>query len=159
MKKFIRKLQIIKIDVFIYKMKQYKSFDIPNFAYTVEKKRLKSKSRYAIQVTGKMIHQSYLFDKVFLLKSINKNGPVIGDCYTHDQYRGQAIYPYVINRIAKEVIETECKEVFVIVNQDNFSSIKGIERAGFSKLASIKGTRWLWFYLNRHINYFNKRDY
>ena len=155
MKKFFQKSRIVNIDVFIYKMSVYKVFDIPKFEYVIDKKRHKNKWLYSIQDASKTVHKSYLFDSVYLLKSINKSGPVIGDCHTHKEYRGQAIYPFVINKIAKEVIETKGKEVYIVVDQNNLNSIKGIEKSGFSKLASIKAKRWLWFYLKRHILYFD----
>lgn len=155
MKKIFRKFHIINIDVFIYVMDDYLPLDVPNFKYEIVKKREKNKWFYSISEDDRIIHRSYLFDNVFLLKSINKNGPVIGNCFTDKEYRGQSIYPYVLNKIAKEVLINNTKEIFVIVNADNLSSIRGIEKAGFSILASIKAKRWLWFYLKRKIDISN----
>lgn len=154
MKKIKRKFRIIDIDVFIYRMTKYVEFNLPDFKYSIEKTEKAEKIRYHINDYDRLVHESYLYSKVFLLKSIKKRGPVIGDCVTKNDYRGQSIYPYVINKIAKETLENENEEVYVIVNKDNINSIKGIEKARFEKFASIKAKRWLWFYLRRQVKYY-----
>uniref|UniRef100_UPI00404AC496 hypothetical protein n=1 Tax=Gelidibacter sp. TaxID=2018083 RepID=UPI00404AC496 len=155
MKKIFKRLRTTNIDVLVYGMSHYIAFEKPDFKFNIEKQWIKKKCRYFIEDSGKLVHQSYLFEKVFLLKSIGKKGPVIGNCYTNAQYRGLSIYPFVINTIAKETLQTKAKEVFVIVNRNNINSIKGIEKAGFVIVASITGKRWLWFYLKKSIRYFN----
>jgi len=154
MKKLIKRFRIIDIDVLIYKMDHFMEFNVPSFKYKIEKSRIKNKWSYTIRESDKLIHVSYLYDNIFLLKLVNKNGPVIGDCYTNKQYRGQSIYPQVINKIALETLKQGIQEVFIVVNQENISSIKGIEKAGFNKFAAIKGRRWLWFYLRKQVIYF-----
>ena len=72
-------------------------------------------------------------------------------------YRGRSIYPQVINKIAFETLNKGIEDVFIVVNNNNIPSIKGIERAGFSKFAAIKGRRWLWFYLKKQIVYFENK--
>ncbi|MGJ8593524.1 MAG: hypothetical protein ACSHXF_13315 [Aquaticitalea sp.] len=153
-KKLCRRLKITSIDVFIYKMEQYVIYDKSGFKYEINKKRLKKKWQYSIKDGEIFVHQSFLFDSVFLLKAVKKNGPVIGDCFTDNNYRGQSIYPIVINRIAKDELQNGTNEVFVVVNRNNISSIKGIEKAGFVIFASIKAKRWLWFYSEKYIEYF-----
>ncbi|WP_178988983.1 hypothetical protein [Winogradskyella schleiferi] len=156
MKKLLRRFKVISIDVYIYQMLNYKPFAdaLPN--YKIEKSNLRKGRRcYFIKDSGNIVHRSYLISKVFLLKSINKIGPAIGDCSTVNSHRGQSIYPFVINKIAQDVLDNDHKSVFVIVNKDNLSSIRGIEKAGFSKIASIVAKRWLWIYFKREIIYFN----
>lgn len=151
MKSFIRKLKIVDIDVYVYHMSQYVSIEKPDFNFTIQKRNIKNKICYYIKDNDRVVHKSFLFDEIFLLKKIGKVGPAIGDCFTNKEYRGLSIYPFVLNHISKEILD-EKKEVFVIVNRDNLSSIRGIEKAGFSILASIKAKRWLWFYLKSEIN-------
>lgn len=155
MKKILRKCRVVDIDVYIYKMSDHGACDLPEFKYVILTENLKSKTRYYIKDVEVLVHESFLYPKVFLLKTLGKKGPVIGDCFTHKKYRGQAIYPYVLNYIANIVLETNEKEVYVVVNTTNSNSIKGIEKAGFSKFASIKAKRWLWFYIKRQIEYYN----
>lgn len=154
MRKLFKKFRVVNIDVFIYRMSDYVFFNTPEFKYVILTEKLNNKTRFYIQDSDVLVHESYLYSKVFLLRTIGKNGPVIGDCVTVKKYRGQSIYPYVINQIAKQVLETNKKDVFVVVNRNNSNSIKGIEKAGFGKFASIKAKRWLWFYMKRHVDYF-----
>lgn len=158
MKKLIKRFRIIHIDVFIYKMDDFIEYNAPSFKYQIEKSRKKNKWCYMIKEGNILVHASYLYDTVFLLKSLKKKGPIIGDCYTNKEYRGQSIYPQVINKIALETLIKGAEEVFIVVNQENIGSIKGIEKAGFSKFAAIKGTRWLWFYLKKQIIYFENKN-
>ena len=153
-KKILKGFRIVQIDVFIYKMDRDKECNLPKFKYVLNKERLSNKWYYYVTDDDKIVHASYLFDNVFLLRLIGKRGPVIGDCFTNKQYRGQSIYPLVINSIAKETLESGVNELFIIVDQNNISSIKGIEKAGFEKLVSIRATRWLWFYFKKQIVYF-----
>lgn len=157
MKKLIKIFRVRHIDVLIYKIDHYIEFNAPNFSYKIEKTRIKNKWCYTIKESNIFVHVSYLYDKVFLLKLLKKVGPVIGDCYTNKQYRGQSIYPQVINRIALETLNKAIEEVFIVVDHENISSIKGIEKAGFSKFAAIKGKRWLWFYLKKQVIYFENK--
>jgi RimJ/RimL family protein N-acetyltransferase len=135
-------------------MENYVDYINPEFNHNIEKTRKSNKWSYAIYENGITVHQSYLYDHIFLLNALNKTGPVIGDCFTNKLYRGQSIYPTVINRIAKEVLKDENQEVFMVVNRDNIISIKGIEKAGFVIFASLIGKRWLWFYLENKIKYY-----
>lgn len=152
MRKLLRKLRLVNIDVYVYTMSDHMVFYAPDFKYVIQKEKLKNKIRFYIRDCDILVHESYLYSKVFLLRSLGKKGYVIGDCKTNINYRGQSIYPYVINQIAKEVLNTYKEEVFVVVNKDNLNSIKGIEKAGFSKYASIYANRWLWFYTKRQVS-------
>jgi RimJ/RimL family protein N-acetyltransferase len=138
-------------------MDHFMSYNVPNFKYQIDKSRKKNKWCYVIKEGNILVHASYLYDTVFLLKLLKKKGPVIGDCYTNKHYRGQSIYPHVINKIALETLKKGVEEVFIVVNPENMGSIKGIEKAGFNKFASIKGTRWLWFYLKKQVIYFENK--
>lgn len=153
-KKILKRFRIVDIDVIVYHMAHVVVFDMPHFPYQLEKSRIKNSWRYAIRANKTQVHVSYLYDSVYLLKLLNKKGPVIGDCLTHRGYRGQSIYPYVINTIASEALKADVKEIFIVVNKDNQSSIKGIEKAGFNPFATIIGTRWLWFYFKKQITYY-----
>jgi hypothetical protein len=150
--KFLKKLKLIKIDVFIYRMIQVDMLPF-DLGFTIQKELItKDKKKYFIINNCVLVHTSCLYAKVYLLKLIKKEGPIIGDCYTHPDYRGKSIFPFVINDIAKEMfVENNKTEVFVVVNKDNLNSIKGIEKSGCKKIASIETKRWLWFYFNKNI--------
>jgi RimJ/RimL family protein N-acetyltransferase len=151
--KFLKKLKLIKIDVFVYRITIIDILQQADLGFTIQKEQItKDKKKYFITHNGISVHTSFLYSKVYLLKLIKKSGPTIGDCYTHPDYRGKSIFPFVINYIAKEIfLENKRTEVFIVVNKDNLNSIKGIEKAGFRKYASIQTKRWLWFYFDKNI--------
>ena len=155
MKSFLSKLKFRNINVFVYRIDKCKPYVKVGLSYEILREKVNSnKIRYYIFESNSIVHESYLFSKIFLLRCVKKTGPVIGDCMTNKKFRGQSIYPYVINHIVNETLSSDVKEVFVIVNKSNPSSIRGIEKAGFNKFASIKSNKWLLFYFNKKIKYF-----
>jgi len=118
----------------------------PDIGYQLQHVPLKSRTKYYITDDGKSIHQSYVFPKVHVLKLIGKSGPAIGDCVTIPEYKGKSIYPFVINSIAADLFKLDYPQVFIIVNPQNASSIRGIEKAGYHLHAKIKARRFLMFY-------------
>ncbi len=151
--KFRKKLQIIEIDVFIYRLTENDLAAFPDIGYTIQTETIsKNKIKYFIVEKGISIHNCFLFNKIYLLGLINKKGPVIGDCYTNPDYRGKSIYPFVISYIVNKMVFNEnMKEVFIIISKSNLSSIAGVEKTGFKRYASITASRWLWFYFDKNI--------
>ncbi|WP_293873662.1 hypothetical protein [Flavobacterium sp.] len=147
-RKYLKYFKIQTVDVLIYYLDKSLLFDFETQDYIVKKRKMDNKKIcFSISVDGKVIHESYLYNRTFILRLINKKGPTIGDCKTIEGYRGKAIYPFVINYIAKqEILSNNIKEVFIIVNSDNASSIKGIEKAGFKMHTRIKTKKFLLFY-------------
>jgi hypothetical protein len=141
-------LKVKKIDVLIYYMAPDFVTSFPSLDYQIDKQIIDAnKTKYSITVDSICIHKSFLFKKLNILKLIHRKGPTIGDCVTIPDYKGKSIYPFVINHIAGEVLKEE-NEVFIIVNSDNASSIRGIEKAGFKLHTKIKAKRFLLFYYN-----------
>lgn len=141
-------LKVKKIDVLIYYMTPNFITSFPSLDYQIDKQTInKNKTKYSITINTICIHKSFLFKKLNILKLIHRKGPTIGDCVTIPEYKGKSIYPFVINYIAGEVLKVE-KEVFIIVNTDNKSSIRGIEKAGFKLHSKIQAKRFLLFYFN-----------
>lgn len=152
MRKFSNLFKLKLIDVFVYRMQYPEPFLYENFPYVVDKTKVSSnRTRYSISKEDLTIHESYLYQRIFLLRLLKISNPVIGNCYTDIRYRGHSIYPYVINHIANEVIKVAKRDVYIIVNSNNLNSIKGIEKAGFKKYAEIKAKRWLVWYQRKHI--------
>ena len=151
--KFLKKLQLIKIDVLVFRMTKETMLPFPDLGWMIQNKIIsKGKKKYFIVDKGSSIHQSVLYDKVHLLKLVKKRGGAIGDCVTHPDHRGKSIYPFVIHHIANEIlVKNTNQEVFMIVNRDNQDSINGIEKAGFKKYASIQTKRWLCFYFDTNL--------
>ena len=151
MKKILRQFKILKVDILIYSLKKedYEAFSIPN--YTIEENNVNLKKRlFFIKNNDQIIHKSFLFSSLHLLHVLKKKGPAIGDCVTNSNFKGQSIYPYVINFIAHKLLFDEGKqEVFIVVNSNNTSSIKGIEKAHFKLRTSLKATKFLGIYFNK----------
>lgn len=151
--KLLKSFKLIKIDILVYRMTKQTVLPFPDLGWKIQNETIsKRKKKYFIIDKGILIHQSVLYNQVHLLKLVKKTGPVIGDCFTHTDHRGKSIYPFVIHYIANEIlVENTNKEVFMIVNRDNQGSIKGIEKAGFKKYASIQTLRWLCFYFDTNL--------
>lgn len=147
-KKIRNLFRVIDIDLWIYVMNTTNLNDFPKLNFTVESEVVSTtKKRFFIKVGTTIIHESFLYERLFVLRILRKNGPAIGDCRTIDSYKGQSIYPFVIHHIAYEEIQkNQRKEVFIAVHPSNISSIKGIEKAGFQRYAQIKAKRLLFFH-------------
>jgi hypothetical protein len=145
-------LKIKKIDVLLFCMTDDFFVQFQQLDFKIENEKVDSfKTKYFIKVSNQIIHRSFLFKKINLLRVVNKKGPAIGECSTINEYKGKSIYPFVINYIAKEVLKTN-EEVFIIVNTDNISSIRGIKKAGFKLYYRVQAKRFLWFYYNVKLN-------
>ena len=150
MKKIRKYARFTPIDVRIYSISGVVS-PLPAPVYALTRTNGKNFTRFALHDSAAFVHASHLFDSLRILRLIGAKGPAIGDCVTAEAYRGQNIYPAMINKIAAGALTTGEKEVFIIVNSDNAASIRGIEKAGFSLRAEIRATRWLLFYFNAKI--------
>ncbi|HMI08020.1 MAG TPA: hypothetical protein VK528_10770 [Flavobacterium sp.] len=151
-RKIWKYLKEVNIDILIYSMKEGDLIAPPDISFEIKTEALSyGKRRYFINDKGILVHQSFLFNCLNVLKLIGEKGPAIGDCLTVSQYKGRSIYPFVISYIATELlVGQKYPEVFIIVNSDNISSIRGIEKAGFKLHTAIKAKRFLLFYYNVH---------
>ena len=147
-KKIRKYLKLTSIDIFVYRMNESDTFVFSNPGFTLESGAITdSKKEFLIRENGLTVHRSYVFNKLHVLGLIGKSGPAIGDCVTIPQYKGKSIYPFVINHLALTILsQKQHKEMFIIVNSDNASSIRGIEKAGFSLFKKIQAKRFLLFY-------------
>lgn len=139
------------------------SIDLLLFAFPSNEKSLNQSGDWKIEFDGGtneyrihdgeiLVHRSRVFHSSRLLSNFHIKGPLItiGDCFTNELYRGQGIYPMVLRKIAMEF--SEAMPVFILVSPDNFSSIRGIEKAGFQFMARLSCFRFLFFYLNRRVS-------
>jgi RimJ/RimL family protein N-acetyltransferase len=154
MKKLIRYIRIVPIDVLVYRMTKAPAVLLGALPFEVDEIQLAGKVAYTIHDDERFVHRSFVYEKVHLLKLLGKHGPAIGNCVTSQNYRGQSIYPKMIQRIATHLLSHDTQEVFIIVNSDNTASIRGIEKAGFELYASVKAKRFLLFYFDKKINRF-----
>lgn len=71
---------------------------------------------------------------------MDKDDYEIGPCFTYPQYRGNGIYPSVLRSICNS-IGNDNTTFYMIVDETNIASIKGIEKAGFKKCGIVKVTK------------------
>ena len=74
---------------------------------------------------------------------MTKNEMYIGSCSTLVEERGKGFYPYLLARIQEDFPE---RDFCMFVNDENEALIRGVEKAGFQKTATLTKTR-LGFYL------------
>lgn len=92
---------------------------------------------------GKRIHSSYVIPKCYKFPFLRGGGYhdiEIGPCVTDANYRGQGIYPYVLSEIIRNELGEKDK-AFMIVDDGNHASIRGVLKAGFVKTSKIKKDR------------------
>lgn len=97
---------------------------------------------YAIIIDGDVAHQSWLFTDLVMLAQFgfDPRVPVIGECATSSRYRGMRLYPHTLQHIAQDVFGRGLADrLFMWVAPDNVPSIRGIERAGFTRAARLRG--------------------
>lgn len=149
---FLRKIKPYKVDLLLYGIQkgegplEYsgKKLSFPlNFESDI--------SSYVIRQKSVLIHKSKIFKSSRLLKSFGFSNPfiTIGDCLTDEAYKGQGIYPAVLSHIIKD--HSAEKAIFMLVSPDNIPSIRGIEKAGFKKIARLECLKIGPFYFNKKI--------
>ena len=92
-----------------------------------------------------IIHESYVIHKCYKFPFLGKNDIEIGPCYTHENWRGKGIYPAVLNMINEEEL-TNFDKSYMIIDSSNTASIRGVIKAGYSKVSQIKKSKFLKIY-------------
>lgn len=81
---------------------------------------------------NRIVHTSYLLGKCYKFPFMKKGDYEIGPCVTDKEFRGKGIYPSVITRIICDMQNT-ANTLYMICEENNAPSIKGITKAGFKK--------------------------
>ena len=85
---------------------------------------------------GNIAHRSYLVSRNFKFPFLKKREKELGPCFTNKDHRGKGIYPAVIEKASEDKI------VYMLVREDNLSSIRGIEKAGAVQVGYVKKNRF-----------------
>jgi len=96
---------------------------------------------YYVQKGENLVH-TYVIPACFKFPFMGKHDLEIGPCYTYSSFRGQGIYPKVLTEICRR----QCKDTslfYMIVDETNIPSIKGIERAGFTRCGSVYKSKYM----------------
>lgn len=82
-----------------------------------------------------VVHKSAKIGKCYKFMFLGNKEFEIGPCYTLEKWRGRGIYPFVL----KTIIEDEPDaNYYMFVNENNTSSIRGVEKAGFHPIGLVK---------------------
>ncbi|MBE6941078.1 MAG: GNAT family N-acetyltransferase [Ruminococcaceae bacterium] len=100
---------------------------------------------YAVDKDGSVMHTSYVVPRCMKFPFLRKGDLEIGPCATLPEYRGRGIYPAVLRHICK-TFANEDTVFYMIVNDQNIPSIRGIEKAGFELCGTVKRSRFLKIY-------------
>jgi RimJ/RimL family protein N-acetyltransferase len=153
MKRLIRKARFKKVESFVYTNESSNAvtsieLKYPLTIFTESEKtnipqidKQKYFKAYAVFDDTKLIHVSFIFKNNLLANQLGfKQALTIGECVTNANYRGQGIYPNILQQIRTDFAYNN---IIVFVHPTNQSSIKGIERAGFKKLYQFIMYRFL----------------
>lgn len=91
---------------------------------------------------GDLIHTSYVIPACIKFPFMSKDDYEIGPCYTYPAYRGKGIYPRVLHAICSRLKNIN-STFYMIVDESNEPSIKGIEKAGFAKYGVVQKSKFL----------------
>ena len=59
------------------------------------------------------------------------------ESFTHPSARGRGLYPFALARICRLVAEEGCHRVWVAIEEDNLSSRRAVEKAGFEATYTV----------------------
>lgn len=82
--------------------------------------------------TSKVVARAQVMPKIFIFGFMKKNGIHIGPCSTEEQYRGRGFYPTLLTEI---ILKYKNKDCYIFCDDENKSSIRGIEKVGFKPFA------------------------
>lgn len=95
---------------------------------------------FAVTDQKKVIHTSFVQFKSRYKTIIHEpyDTPLIGNCWTDNQYRGNGLYPTTIHLAAESLFTNDYDRVLISCAVNNIPSIKGIEKAQFNLVKQLK---------------------
>ncbi len=95
---------------------------------------------------GTIIHYSHILPKFFKFPFMRKEDIEIGPCWTHQNFRGKNIYPFILTLILKNLSFLD-RTFYIMTDENNIPSQKGILKAGFKLFAegSKKGILGIYY--------------
>ncbi|AUP79544.1 GNAT family N-acetyltransferase [Flavivirga eckloniae] len=159
----LKKLIPKRIEQLVYVLNKNEELPSLKIGFNIEESLItnnynskKKKTKHQLLINQDIVYTSNTFEKVHFMKSINEyNSLVIGDCFTYKNYRGLSIYPFMLQKVAKEMFQ-KVNKIFILVSPENAASIRGIEKAGFTLLYKVSTIRVGVFYFLTRKTYQNK---
>lgn len=85
---------------------------------------------YYITEKGVPVHTSYVIPQCRKFPFLGENDYEIGPCFTDETMRGKGYYPQTLDYIIRH-LPADTAEIYMIVNDENEPSKRGIMKAGF----------------------------
>jgi len=122
--------------------KKHKRFRISLFRFYISVLTLgKTTIYYALNSSNEIVHSAYVIPPNFKYAFLKTNELCIGPCNTIERYRGQGIYPYILNYI---LFKNKNRDFCMIIRKENNASIRGVIKAGFIQDSkTVRGTSLL----------------
>lgn len=105
---------------------------------------------FIVRKNGNICHVSWIYFKgdPNRIIDLQETEAEIKYCLTLTKYRGNGIYPRVLTEISRYLQYRGFERVFMAVHKKNIPSIKGIKKAGFKKVATMRLVKALGFQLS-----------
>lgn len=84
---------------------------------------------FYVEQEGEILHTSLVIPSCRKFPFLNKCDYEIGPCFTDESARGRGYYPQTLDFIIKNL--KNAQDFYMIVDDENIASIKGIKKAGF----------------------------
>lgn len=89
---------------------------------------------------GEVVSSAQVIGKIYKFPFMHSSRDIhIGPCYTVVSERGKGLYPILLSYIISLYPDAE---KYMIVHEDNLSSLRGVKKAGFKKFAKGDLTRF-----------------
>jgi len=76
-----------------------------------------------------LIAYAQVMPKIFIFDFMDASGVHIGPCWTHPDFRGRGLYPWLLTKILRDY-QDRASNVYVFTSGGNHASKRGIEKAG-----------------------------
>ena len=90
---------------------------------------------YDYIVNQTIVSKAVLISKVPLYKFLPSKGVHLCYCETIPEARGKGYYPQLLSYIQNDF---RSDDLYMVVNEKNYASIRGIEKAGFERCGNIE---------------------
>jgi RimJ/RimL family protein N-acetyltransferase len=113
------------------------------------------KEFFFVEHAGEIQHISWVYHQNDPNRVL-KLGPMdieVKYCLTLPKYRGQGLFPRTLTAIARYYFRRGYEKIFITINANNFSSIRGAEKAGFRRLGKTCERKVLGIQLSRRISF------
>jgi len=95
-------------------------------------------TEYFLYKDNKLLSRAEVVSKIPVLPFMSADGVHIGPCVTEADERGKEYYPYLLNIIQMQYKNKVC---YMIVEEHNSASIRGVQKAGFRCYARGRKTK------------------